>query len=170
MTRTRAAIVLTFAVLVLLAACDEENPNVPPTITYGVSACADCDMIISDERFAAATVVADERGRPSPLLFDDIGDQIRYEADHPSLTVLARWVHDHDSRQWLRAETAIYVRSTEIRSPMASGIAAFAARAGADELRSDLAHSDVLTFSDLWPGANAVCPTRNHTSHERTTP
>jgi copper chaperone NosL len=138
------------APLMFLTACDEDDPDAPPTITYGVSVCTDCDMIISDERYAAATIVADSRGRPESLLFDDIGDQTNYESSHEGLTILSHWVHDHTTREWLRAEDAIYVRSPALRTPMASGLAAFASQAKAETAASELAHADVLTFADLF--------------------
>lgn len=150
MTRTRAAIVLTFAVLVLLAACDDDDPNAPPAIAYGVTPCAECDMIISDERYAAATIIADSRGRPEPLAFDDIGDQIDYESSHSGLTILSRWVHDHTTHEWLRAEEATYVRSPALHTPMASGIAAFASRDAAEAAKADLTQGEVLSFADLF--------------------
>ena len=164
MTRIRTCIVLALGTLALLAACDKDNPDTPPNITYGVSVCADCDMIISDERYASATIAADERGHPTPLLFDDIGDQIKYEAANAELHVLSRWVHDHATRQWIRAESASYVRSSALHTPMASGIAAFASRPAAEAARAELPVGEILMFVELWPvdaAQSTTSPTQN---------
>ncbi len=150
---TRTTILLALTAVTFATACSEQSPDAPPEITYGVSACADCGMIISDERYASATIVADERGRPTPLLFDDIGDQILHEANNADLQVLARWVHDHATLQWLRAETAFYVRSPALHTPMASGIAAFASRPAAEAAKGELSVGDIVTFGDLWPSS-----------------
>lgn len=106
-------------------------------------------MIISDERYATALVVEDDRGRPEALLFDDAGDQIIYERENPTGTVLARWVHDQQTHAWLPAESAWYIRAESLPTPMASGIAAFAHKADAERMAGEL-NGVVLTFEQLW--------------------
>lgn len=106
-------------------------------------------MIINDERFASAVIATDERGGATPLLFDDVGDQIRYEASRPELEILARWVHDHGTNRWLRAETAHYVRSPRLHTPMASGIAAFEDESVAAKLATEL-EAEVIGFEAVW--------------------
>lgn len=134
-----------------LTGCGESDPTAPPQITYGVSVCVDCDMIISDERFASATIVQDDRGGATPLLFDDVGDQIRYERAHPDLEILARWVHDYQTKEWVRADAAFYVRSDRLHTPMASGIAAFAREEDARALATEL-EAEVIGFEAVWAG------------------
>jgi copper chaperone NosL len=148
MTATRTVLLLGAAAL-CVAGCGRSDSGEPPAINYGVSVCIECDMIISDDRFASAAVIRDERGRLEPLLFDDVGDQIRYERRHADQTVVARWVHDADTSEWLDAERAFYVRSMEIHTPMASGIAAFGTQAAASE-RADAVGATVLSFSEVW--------------------
>src|SRR5690606_1291959 len=53
-----------------LLGCRAADPDAPPSIAYGESPCAECGMIISDDRFGVATVVEGPRG-PETLLFDD---------------------------------------------------------------------------------------------------
>ena len=65
-------------------------------------------------------------GRQSDLLFDDIGDMIAYEREHKTLDVRKRFVHDHQTRQWLDADIAMFVQNERIHTPMGSGIVAFA--------------------------------------------
>lgn len=133
----------------MLSGCSEVDANLPPAITYGVSVCADCGMIISDERYATALVVEDERGRPEALLFDDAGDQIIYEREVSTGAVLGRWVHDQKTHAWLRAESAWYVRADALPTPMASGIAAFTHQSDAERVATELS-GVVLTFEQLW--------------------
>lgn len=131
-----------------LASCADPDPDAPPTIVYGESVCADCDMIINDARFASALIAEDDRGRAVTLLFDDIGDQLRLERERPGLKVLARWTHDHGASEWIRAESAYFMRSERFHTPMASGIAAFAQRADAESL-AEREQGVVLTFEQL---------------------
>jgi copper chaperone NosL len=82
-------------------------------------------MILSDERCAAAMIVksGDEH---TALLFDDIGDMIDYEREHAGITVVRRYVHDFETRQWLDTSAATFLRSAQLSTPMGSGIIAFA--------------------------------------------
>jgi len=105
-------------------ACSRGGSDAPPEIHFGQDVCAACTMIVSEQRFAAAIVPDDGRG--DPLAFDDIGCLLAWERRHPDAPVLARWVHDHEGPDWLRAESAWYVRSPELRSPMGSGVVAVA--------------------------------------------
>lgn len=140
---------LASAMFVGFSACDSQAPDRPPTIRYGESTCIDCDMIISDERFASATIIKDARGRTDALLFDDVGDQIRYERENPELVIVARWVHDYNTKDWLTAEQAWYLVSPALYTPMASGIASFASHAAAETAQKEHG-GDVMGFAALW--------------------
>jgi hypothetical protein len=108
-------------------------------------------MILSDERFAAATIIEGPRG-PTALLFDDYNCQLNHAAKHPDLIVLQRWAHDHATRAWIPTSIAHFVHSEQIRSPMASRLAAFADAANAEAMASELA-GRVLTFEAIQAGA-----------------
>jgi len=117
------------ALLVLLAACSGNSAEVqPPAIQYGEEVCDACGMLISDAKFAAASV--DEDGTAHK--FDDIGDLVTYYLQHDQAKVKAYFVHDYPSEKWLRAEQAFFVISPKIQTPMAHGIAAYADRAVAE--------------------------------------
>ena len=141
----RAAI--TVALTLCLAGCSDDDPAGPPAVHLGDSICDQCGMIISDERFAAATIVKGARG-PEALLFDDFNCQHGYEADHADLAVERRWVHDHDDARWLPAADATFLASPRLHTPMASGVAAFrsdaAARRARDTLGGELLALDAL--------------------------
>ena len=106
----------------VLAGCQPTGANRPPTVRFGEEACAECRMIISDERFAAAVVTATGEA----FKFDDIGCVIEHETDQIRPDV-AYWVRDFRSREWLNAREATFVHSASIASPMGFGLAAMMA-------------------------------------------
>jgi copper chaperone NosL len=97
--------------------------------------CSFCRMAISEKQYAAEMIMADE----TVLKFDDIGCLLRYEkgkAGHPA-GAAAVFVADSESKKWLKADDAFFVRSTTLKTPMGSGIIAFssAEKAGAGSVR-----------------------------------
>ncbi len=133
-----------FAVI-FLSACAPSSEIKPPDIAYGRDVCAACGMIISEARFAAATLMADGK----MLQFDDVGDMVIHHAQQPQLQVRAYFVHDYNSKAWIRGETAFYVIGKEkVRTPMGHGVAAFEAREAAETLAKSVG-APVLTFEEL---------------------
>jgi copper chaperone NosL len=103
----------------MLAACQGEGPNRPPTVRFGEEACDSCRMIISDERFAAALVTA----AGDAFKFDDVG--CLFEHQHGQLRpAVTYWVRDSQSGEWLNAREATFVHSPNIVSPMGFSLAA----------------------------------------------
>lgn len=133
--RTMCALI---AATLWVSGCARESPDTPPTVHLGEDMCAECGMIISDERFASATVVESERSQPDTRLFDDFNCMINHEVMNPGPPILRRWVRDHASREWVAAEDAVYLCSADLHTPMASNVAAFAGRAGAEALRAEV--------------------------------
>lgn len=128
---------LTGLVVVLLAVAGcaaQSGAPKPPEIHLGEDVCADCGMIINDPRFASAYAYEEAPGRTKSLVFDDIGDMLAHMAKNPTLKAVGWWVHDYDSEQWIDATTATYVMSSQIKTPMNHGLAAFATEAGAQKL------------------------------------
>ncbi len=149
MNRLPAAATLAL-VAISTSACRQQSPDTPPTVHLDDDMCAQCGMIISDERFACATIIEDDRGLPKPLLFDDLNCLANHQSANPGLTVLRRWVHDHATRTWLPAEDAVYLVSPDLPTPMASHAAAFESRASAEALQRDVG-GDILTFEGVLP-------------------
>lgn len=115
------------------------DPGVgPPVLRAGRDECAACGMSIHDMRCAAALIVED-RGRRDARLFDDIGcllDAERARGTEPR--ILERYVRDYAGDAWVRASDAVFLVTDEagLRTPMGSGIAAFADRDAAEGARA----------------------------------
>ncbi len=122
----RSALALAFAFALL--GCGRTGPPAPPEIMYGHDKCAACGMIVSEDRHAAALVPT--QGEAS--LFDDTGELVRFFAQHPSQQDQVAFVHDYQSRRWLPASTAYFVKDLKLSTPMGSGIVAFADRSSAE--------------------------------------
>ena len=115
--------VFLWVLLTIAVACSPkpEGPQ-PPEINYGQEMCDECGMVIDDQRFAAATLLINGEY----LKFDDAGEMLSYHMNHPEDQVAAWFVHDYSTEEWIRGETATFVNSATIQTPMASGIVAFA--------------------------------------------
>ena len=149
MKRPIARLLCLAAVVGLLAACGGSAEARPPTIRYGQDV-SEHGMIISDPRFAAAALP--ERGEA--ILFDDIGELLKYRQAHPQ-QYRELYVNDYAAKEWLTAERAWYLLSPAIRSPMGWGLAAFADEASARAAQGERGGA-VLTWSELqardWSG------------------
>lgn len=126
------------AVLVLLAACEDDRGPAP--IALGEDGCDACRMIISEAPYAAQM-----RSSGKVEKFDDIG--CLFERLTGSVSPTELWVVDHPSGRWIDATRAIYVRSKEFKTPMASGLAAFASRPDADAFATKV-NGKVLLFDE----------------------
>lgn len=144
---------LRFGVLLLLLSltfgCAEGSATIaPPEIHYGEDLCTECNMVISDPRFAAGYVYEVSNGRYRSLAFDDIGDLLVHMDKHPEHKIVAWYVHDYQAETWLDATTAYYVVGEGIRSPMNHGIAAHITKADADAMAADLG-GEVMDWATL---------------------
>jgi copper chaperone NosL len=144
---TRASSICAVVVLLLIG-CGGASDDGPPQVKLGQDECVHCGMILTDERSMAAAIVrkGDEQ---TALLFDDIGDMIAYEREHAGITVTRRYVHDFETREWLDASTAVFLRSPDLHTPMGSGIVAYGdvnrAKASQNQRGAEL-HTDLATL------------------------
>ena len=123
--------------LMLLVACGAAE--IEPVPIENEDTCSFCRMAITEKQFAAEIVTND-----SVWKFDDVGCLLRFQQNAGDKVKGASiFVTDYDSRKWLKAEKAFFVRSKEIKTPMASGIIAYADRAKAG--------NDAVRFEDLRP-------------------
>jgi copper chaperone NosL len=119
-----------------VAACAREVALAPPEIRYGEDVCAECGMIVSDDRFAAALIRESDGGHQS-LLFDDIGCLFINRRDEAAQLALAEFVRAADGSGWIDMPDGFYVHNREVQTPMAFGIAAFSSREAATRQRDD---------------------------------
>lgn len=132
MKNTLVRLISLLVVAATLVGCGKAaTAPAPPVIHYGEDVSAGCGMIIDDPRFAVGALP--DRGKP--LLFDDIGDFLDYRQAH-QLSLSAVFVHDYDSKDWVRADTAWFVWSPAVHSPDGSGLAAFASEVSARQFQA----------------------------------
>ncbi len=128
----------------ILAGCASHPPQ--PVEIDPADICRFCKMAISQKRYAAELV---ETGGDA-FKFDDIGCMIHFAEGRGWIArPPVRFVHDYDSQQWLEAGRATFVRSTEIPSPMASGLLAVKDPAQAQRYATRF-HGAVLSLADVW--------------------
>jgi copper chaperone NosL len=142
MTNVRWGLVLVACAALLAtvaSACRSGAAEIaPPEIRYGEDVCADCNMIISDPRYASAYLYEVGDGRHASLAFDDIGDMVRHAAAHPEHAIAAWYVHDYTSEAWIDATTANYVYSADLQTPMAWGMAAHGTASAAEKMAAEV--------------------------------
>jgi copper chaperone NosL len=150
--KCQGIIALAVSAAMLLVACSQQpaEPQ-PPEIIYGEDVCDLCGMIISEPRYAAASLTTSGQAHK----FDDIGDMFAYHQAHAEEQVSAWFVHDYRNEAWIRGETAFYVTAAQIDSPMGHGVAAFADRAEAEAFAADR-NAQVVSFDTLRLAAIAA--------------
>lgn len=139
---------ITLLVLLLAGCARGASQPQAPDIHYGQDLCVECNMIISDERFAAGYAYEISPGSYESLAFDDIGDMFVYSLKHPEHKVAAWYVHDYTSKEWLDAATAHFVVSPALHTPMGFGIAAHATAEAAQTQAAELG-GETLTWEEL---------------------
>ena len=108
--------------------------------------CAQCKMAISEKRYAAELVDADN----NVVKFDNMNCMLRYAASQNLRHKAVAWfVMDSEGREWLDARQALLVKSSSIPGPMGSGFLALKDPARADQVAKHFS-GQVLHFDDLW--------------------
>ena len=126
-----------------LGACggdDKGDKDGPPKISYGGENCDRCNMVIGEERHAAALKGADGNW----LLFDDTGEMV-VSAQEAATGDTRAWVHDYEQGTWHDATAAWYVWLPNRSTPMATGIVAFA-----DQARAEAKAQEIGGWSKSW--------------------
>lgn len=125
------------AAAVLLVACggDDGSRLDPPDIEYGVDM-AEMGMPVVDPRYTAAVL---PEGEEAWILFDDVGEFLKYVTTRDGVTYDAMWVHDFNDESWVKAEDAWYLESRELTSsPMGWGVATFKDEESASTAQGEL--------------------------------
>lgn len=133
---------LAAALLTLLAGCGGEraDPEGPPELRPRLDVCPECGMAIVEVRFAAGYMDPDTG---EPVLFDDIGDMVRYLRRYGIEPVA--WVHDRETREWIRADEAWFVYGGGLGG-IHFDLVAFA---GEEEARSRAGPGEVLRWDQV---------------------
>ena len=136
-------VVVMVALAIACASPASDEPQ-PPEIVYSQDICEHCGMVIDEAPFAASLVIADGTTHK----FDDIAEMVMYHMDHPDQQVQAWFVHDYNSVAWIRGETAYYVMSADLATPMGGGLAAFENQADAEPF-ARWHNTNVLNFDEM---------------------
>ena len=123
----RKATIISVLLALALGACNTPEASGPPEIKYGRDICEECGMIIDDERFAAGY----RRSDGSEQVFDDLGGLLVSVRGTTELNDTEVWVHDYQTKMWIRTDDAFFVRTDEVVSPMGYGILSFSDEARA---------------------------------------
>ena len=136
------------APLLAALACGQPRPF---PIVMGQDPCDHCHMTLADRRFVAELVTRTGK----QYRFDDIGCLAAFLANEGSASAAgaSAWVGDFlHPGQWLRADSATYLRSEALHTPMASGLIALGPGAPVDSVRTVLA-ATVLAWPEVKSGA-----------------
>lgn len=128
-----AALIAGLVALGAVSGCDRLALDGPPTLRAGRDECAECGMLIQDERFATAYLV-ETRGRRRHVLFDDLSCMLDRRAQLAEEgTIVAGYVRGAEGDSWIALDAAHFVLADRehLRTPMGSGMAAFITREAA---------------------------------------
>ncbi|MEX2217562.1 MAG: nitrous oxide reductase accessory protein NosL [Phycisphaerales bacterium] len=119
------------------ASCGREPLSGPPDLRLAREECAECGMLIMEDRFSAAALVEHD-GHRSYAFYDDIGCLLDHEHAEGA-RVVQRLVHDAPSHRWIDAHTAAYLAANpeKLPTPMGTGIAAYDDREGAERAKAE---------------------------------
>ncbi len=136
-----SARLLSIFLLLTLAGCGKAPPVGPVDVRLGEDACDACHMFIGEKPYAAQLRLADGTVEK----FDDIGclfDRLAQKSP------VASYVIAQETGEWIEARAAVYVLSSDMKTPMASGLAAYAtlekAKSEAERLKGE-----VLTYEQV---------------------
>jgi copper chaperone NosL len=135
---------LIFSILLFsIISCKNESETKPVEILYGQDICERCKMIISEKAYSAEYILPGGEARK----FDDIGCMIRFQNEEETNRnkILAQYVRDYNTGDWIDATTAHFVSSKAIITPMGHGLAAFKDKESARRLARNL---DGTVFSN----------------------
>jgi copper chaperone NosL len=130
-----------FVVVALLSTGCSVSADGPPQIVVDRTACSHCSMLVSEPIYAAAY----QAGDSEPRVFDDIGCMLEAmrRAGLRAGGDTRLWFHDAGDREWIENGGAVFVRSSEIRTPMGGGIVAYRDAKRAEEAAARF-HGDVV--------------------------
>ncbi len=129
----------------------------PREVVLNEDSCALCRMAVSQREFAAQIV--EPGGKVS--FYDDIGcmfDEIsigKFAVDGIANGKFAPFVVDFESKAWIRADRAFYLKSEKLNTPMSYGFAATESRDKCAKL-SENYPGEIQEFSEAIASVKAV--------------
>ena len=140
-----APIIVSFSLALMFVLANCQSAPLEPVAIEANDMCAFCRMSISEKRYAAELI--DQDGEVSK--FDDIGCMTNFRKQKKNDgSIRATWVMDYERREWLKAEDAFYVRSSEFKTPMSGNIAAFKVESNAQAAAAKY-QGAMLSFTEL---------------------
>lgn len=109
----------------------------PEPLQYGVDACHTCKMKLMDKKFGAELVT--QKGKV--FKFDDVNCMMTYyhSGENDTSDFTYKLVTDFsDPGKLIDAADAFYLKSPEIKSPMASQVAAFGKKEKMEQVKKEL--------------------------------
>lgn len=147
---SRLALFVVIAALAAAGGCASGGEPSPVAFDARLEPCSFCRMTGSNGRTAAQLAAPGAQA----LFFDDIGCLRDYLARSgaPAEPRAALFVADYQSGEWIRAERAVYTRSTSVNTPMNSHLIAHASDAAREA--NEAGRGGVrLTFAEVFnPG------------------
>ena len=132
------------AMLIIASAC---SSNKPVPITIGQDNCTWCKMGIVNMRFASELVTSTGKD----YKFDSIECMTSFYQSHKELDTkhTKLWVHDFlHSKEWLPADSALFLKSDSLHSPMGLDLIAVKNSAEMQNIKSKV-HGRELDWPDV---------------------
>jgi copper chaperone NosL len=122
-----------------------QKQAVEPVAIAPEDMCSYCKMAISEKQYAAELIDYDGQA----FKFDDTGCMLNFiKKQSVSVSSSSFFVMDFEQRQWIKADSAYYVRSSELTTPMNGGIIAFKDQSKAREAAGKY-NGKLLSFNEL---------------------
>jgi copper chaperone NosL len=121
-----------------------QKAYIEPVAIAAEDICSFCKMAISEKQYAAEFITNDG----DALKFDDIGCLVEHIKGVKRTEVAAYFVTDFESRVWITAEGAHFVRSAGLKTPMGGGVIAFRNESEARESAARF-HGSLLRFDEV---------------------
>ncbi len=131
--RKSASLFVSLLALQISIACSTE----PEPLVYGKDSCYFCKMTLMDKKFGAELVTT----KGKVYKFDDLNCFLNFynsgieEDNNIKYKLVIDYAH---SEKFLSATEAFYLKSSAIRSPMNSEVAAFQDKAALDKFKKEL--------------------------------
>ncbi len=142
----------------LLAVLTVSLPACKPTplsINYGKDTCAECKMLLVDKHYGSAFIT----GKGKVYKFDDLNCLMKFMDEHPETPGKAEVADFRAANQFLSAGQAVYLKHEKLRTPMGSGVGAFANAEAARAVDAELGGGgQTLAWREVMQTLSGECP------------